>query len=411
MILVYIHGWNAEYPESYGPLAQRVATSLAAQGQPVTSAEIFLGDYVSLDDQVTLPDLARALDRALREKRIGAFAAITHSTGGPVVRQWLLDYGKALDAEAPQCSHLVMLAAPNHGSALAQLGKGRLSRLKFWAQGAEPGERLLDWLELGSEEQWHLNRRWLALDRSPWLFSLTGQTIDNQFYDHLNSYTAEEGSDGVVRAASANLAYSYLKLTQHDSSLRLTAEESSRECAFAVMPGASHSGARKGILHSAATAGWIARCLAVRDAGDYARLKEDFARLNARSIRHEGFQAVFRITDSGGQPVRDFDLLLTAGRFYSPNALPKGFFIDRQANSRTPGRVTYYVHHQPFRAIVHGNLGFKVAARPTSGMAYYGEAQIQTTVGRLMAPNQTLMVDICLERRLAGRLLQLHPAA
>ena len=47
-------------------------------------------------------------------------------------------------------SHLIMLAPANYGSALAQLGKQRLSRIKSWFEGVEPGQGVLDWLELGS---------------------------------------------------------------------------------------------------------------------------------------------------------------------------------------------------------------------------------------------------------------------
>ena len=46
-----------------------------------------------------------------------------------------------------------MLAPVNHGSALAQLGKSRLSRIKVWVQGVELGQRILDWLELGGEDK------------------------------------------------------------------------------------------------------------------------------------------------------------------------------------------------------------------------------------------------------------------
>ena len=61
------------------------------------------------------------------------FACITHSTGGPVVRDWWNRYYLE-PRQAPRCpmSHLVMLAPANFGSALAQLGKGRLSRVKAW---------------------------------------------------------------------------------------------------------------------------------------------------------------------------------------------------------------------------------------------------------------------------------------
>jgi len=53
-----------------------------------------------------------------------------------------------------------MLAPANHGSALAKLGKARVGRLKAWFNRIEPGQRILDWLSLGSEGQWQLNKFW-----------------------------------------------------------------------------------------------------------------------------------------------------------------------------------------------------------------------------------------------------------
>ena len=51
------------------------------------------------------------------------FACITHSTGGPVVREWLDRYhAQPGTLDACPMSHLVMLAPANFGSALAQLG-------------------------------------------------------------------------------------------------------------------------------------------------------------------------------------------------------------------------------------------------------------------------------------------------
>jgi hypothetical protein len=47
---------------------------------------------------------------------------------------------------------------------------------------------------------------------------LSGQGIDTKFYDFLNSYLVEPGSDGVVRICGANLNYRYLALEQGNRS-------------------------------------------------------------------------------------------------------------------------------------------------------------------------------------------------
>ena len=91
-----------------------------------------------------------------------------------------------------------MLGPANHGSALAVLGKEYVGRIQSWFSGVEPGQRVLDWLSLGSEGQWILNQNFLSYDSARkgfYPFVLTGQGIDNKFYDFLNSYLVEPGSD------------------------------------------------------------------------------------------------------------------------------------------------------------------------------------------------------------------------
>jgi hypothetical protein len=155
-----------------------------------------------------------------------------------------------------------MLAPANYGSALAQLGKERLGRLKSWFGGVEPGQGVLDWLELGSEEAWILNKAWIFSDGSRigpngiFPFVLTGQSIDRKLYDNLNTYTGEMGSDGVVRSAAANLQGQYINLVQetpHMQDGNLVAPELiieapviAPETAFRIVRGKSHSGESKG---------------------------------------------------------------------------------------------------------------------------------------------------------------------
>jgi hypothetical protein len=199
MDLIFVHGYSVRNTATYGYLPARLEQELAFRHIPVRIDHIFLGKYVSFHDQVTLADLSRAFQAAIRDKGLSRFACITHSTGGPLVRDWVLRYG------GHQLSHLVMLAPANHGSPLAQLGKGRLSRIKAFFESVEPGQRILDWLALNGPR------------RGLFPFVLTGQTIDREFYDHLNSYTREPGSDGVVRVPSANLNYSYVRLEQNEA--------------------------------------------------------------------------------------------------------------------------------------------------------------------------------------------------
>src|SRR6185312_10059813 len=146
----------------------------------------------------------------------------------------------------------------NFGSALAQLGKSVFSRLKSWFSGVEPGQRILDWLELGSPASLSLNLDYIhsedPLARGQFQFVLIGDRPDRALYDHLNSYTGEDGSDGVVRIAAANLNARHAVLSPHavtdSDSLVLNLSRGPR-CAFKLIAGASHSGDAHGIMAQA----------------------------------------------------------------------------------------------------------------------------------------------------------------
>jgi triacylglycerol esterase/lipase EstA (alpha/beta hydrolase family) len=182
------------------------------------TVDVWLSDYITTTDSVTMGDLVDAFERARqRDFPDTRFACVTHSTGGPVAREWMARYGGG----SQWLTHLVMLAPPNHGSALAQLGTGRLARMAMWLEQREPGQQILDWLELGSLESWRLNLNTLAEPASAFVFSLIGSGTDPKLYDHLNSYTGERGSDGVVRAAAANLNFNTVELKQAGPQLRV----------------------------------------------------------------------------------------------------------------------------------------------------------------------------------------------
>jgi triacylglycerol esterase/lipase EstA (alpha/beta hydrolase family) len=188
-LVVLVHGWSVRSTETYGQLPDRLESEAKTHGLDIDIQQIWLGRYVSFRDEVRIEDISRAFEAAIRKElgpKLGKgrrFVAITHSTGGPVVRDWwnrlYAETGQL--AECP-LSHLIMLAPANFGSALAQLGKGVVGRLSSWFQGVEPGQGVLDWLELGSPESLALNQKWIA-SKPPWNgakpmfpFVLTGQT-------------------------------------------------------------------------------------------------------------------------------------------------------------------------------------------------------------------------------------------
>ncbi|WP_108472942.1 phospholipase [Rhodanobacter thiooxydans] len=446
--LVFVHGWSVTSTSTYGQLPQQLQQQASAAGLSLTLADLWLSEYVSFNDAVTMPDLVRAFDHALRDLHLldASFACITHSTGGPVVREWLrAQRDKPATHSTIRLSHLVMLAPANFGSALAQLGKGLLGRLKAWFGGVEPGQRILDWLELGSAESLSLNLDYIHSDdpvkRGQFPFVLTGDRPDRQLYDHLNSYTGEDGSDGVVRIAAANLNAHHAVLSPQAGSdtLMLNLSRGPR-CAFKLVAGAAHSGDELGIMASAApaTVQAILRCLQVRSVDDYERLCDAFERENAARdadkvelepagpfaprvhIHDPRSLLIVRLTDEAGEPLTGAGFLLTAGAQASADLLPAGFLLDRQANSKQRTTISLFLDHsllagddrvadprnsrKTLRAAVasHRPYGASVQPLDLGGLVHHALATSAASddLFALLGPHQTTVLDVVLPRKI-----------
>lgn len=413
--------------DTYGELPQALA-KLARPELKLDIQHIHLGRYISFNDEVTLEDISIAFEAArLIELGDDKFSVITHSTGGPVIRTWLERYyGNSL-INVP-LNHLIMLAPANHGSALAQIGKSRVSRLKAWFDGVEPGKRVLDWLELGSDGQHALNLNWLRHGFSEagiFPFVLTGEAIDPSLYDYMNSYTAEPGSDGVVRSAAANMNFTYINLTQEieltcmgvegDCVSRLTLAEHKvpvQKCAFEIISRASHSQNIMGIMASVTrknaskkrAVSSILECLSVGNSSQYAAVSKAMVlRTDKVKKKQRHSILVVRVTDELGHKVTDFDLYLLSGPDFSPGQLPKGFMLDKQKNSQNGNCITLYLDTNKLLSVSEGKIGFKIVPRPDKGFSYYQTAEYHcesNQVGLLIKPDQTTLVDIVLRRHI-----------
>lgn len=443
MLLIFVHGWSVTDTDTYGGLPEALAARAAGAGLDLEIRHLHLGRYVSFHDEVTVDDVARAFDNALRQQIPNnanarrKFSCITHSTGGPVARTWVERFYGADKLDRLPLEHLIMLAPANFGSALAQLGKSRLGRIGNFFQGTEPGVRFLDWLALGSLEQRELNVAWMRY-RSPengfYPFVLSGQTIDSKLYDHLNSYTGEEGSDGVVRLAAANMNYRRVHLVQTDEVLRrrpptlrmvVETNERSPRVPLGIVPDAAHSGKQIGIMRSVTrknaaekpVVDWILRCLKVDGEAAYAALGDELEELSQGVQAREGVarcaMVIFHIVDDQGQPVTDYDLLLLASRNYSPDVLPKGFFVDRQLNRLVPNCLTYYLDFDRMSTLPGGALGFRLTARPEKGFTHFvaGEFRSEDTpLDHILVANETCIVDMELRRFVDEGVFRLGPA-
>ncbi|SFI47353.1 esterase/lipase family protein [Planctomicrobium piriforme] len=438
MHIVLVHGWSVFDTATYGELPDRLLSeSKAGRLKNVTIQNVSLSQYVSFRDEVRVSDLAAGFEAAFRREiepklKGERFACITHSTGGPVIRHWWWRMYQEANRPCPM-SHLIMLAPANFGSALAQLGKSRLSRLRSWLKAVEPGQGILDWLEHGSDESWELNRDWILgsakmstvadIDPPVYPFVLTGQSIDRTLYDHLNSYTGESGSDGTVRCAAANLNATYLKLKQRVTSanvqhllsqlpqdgestdldncqweelLQVEEHVESMRVAFRLIRGATHVGSEDGILFSVQdngkkneTVDSIIQCLNVDSPNTYEKLCDAFSaetadiREKERVERAKGWctqpnifhdahsLVILRFRDHTGQTLTQLDFKLL-GPNDDPNRLPANFLEDRQMNQANKSTLTFFINYDVMNGLGETTYRKQVVREALKGISKLG---------------------------------------
>lgn len=318
MPLIILHGWS-DTSASFNPLA----AWLAANDFDVVP--IYLGDYLSMNDEVTLHDLGFAFRRALRDKGIAqerhSFDVVVHSTGGLVIREYLRQVCQGRPHETP-VGRLLMLAPANFGSPLAKLGKSVLGRLLKgwdWDHFGETGTCILEGLELASPYTFQL-----ALDD---LFDPDNDVfapentrvtvlVGTNSYDNYRKAMHENGSDGTVRVSTANLNASLLRVDFADPAAPTHAyvEANCRRLAFGVL-NRNHSS-----IHDPEDGNqrddWarlVKRALTVPVSG-YAAHVADCDRVTAKTFAdggssqkyHQFQHIVFRVRDQFDQPVEDY---------------------------------------------------------------------------------------------------------
>lgn len=340
-----VHGWS-DTSKSF----RNLRDFLSRNGYSVR--QIWLGDYVSLDDDVRLEDVAKRMQRVLsdliaRGELTVPFDLVVHSTGGLVAREWVATFYP--DGTGCPAKRIVMLAPANFGSRLAATGKSMVGRvLRGWNNWFQTGEQMLKGLELASPYQWRLAGRDLldpaaAGGSGPygrgkiWPFVITGT---RGYSNGLREIVNEDGADGTVRAAAANLnaigmTVDFAADPANPQMTRWTSRVGAPGIPFAVLPDRDHgsivhpdqnvspddatqrrlgrlilealacdSDARYGEIHdrwngvSEATAE-----LRKPDAGSRAILPRDTPKPEAY---HQYMQFIVRARDDHGQPVDDY---------------------------------------------------------------------------------------------------------
>jgi pimeloyl-ACP methyl ester carboxylesterase len=127
--LVLVHGYSAS-----GAAFDAVRDELRARG--VAAVDINICTYVSLNNEITIKDLAEGLDRAFRLHPVlkndqQEFDAIVHSTGMLVLRSCLTNYNLSTqnNPRLQRLKHLIGLAPATWGSPQAQKGRSWLGAL------------------------------------------------------------------------------------------------------------------------------------------------------------------------------------------------------------------------------------------------------------------------------------------
>jgi len=205
--IVLIHGYSAsglDFTEFCNQLRKR----------HIEPVDINIANYVSLNNEITIKDIAEGFDRALRNNpRLNAeqeFDAIVHSTGMLVLRSWLTNYGEGVknNERVARLKHLVGLAPATWGSPQAHKGRTWIGELVKGNKEPGPdflnaGNQVLCGLELGSRFTWDLAHLDLLGERpfydkgpdTPYVSVFIG----NSPYTGISSVANDPGTDGTVR--------------------------------------------------------------------------------------------------------------------------------------------------------------------------------------------------------------------
>ena len=219
--IVFIHGYSAN-GEAFDPLRDKLIEYCKQPGKtPLEPAGLDICTYVSLNNEITITDIAEGLDRAFRNHPKlrddnQDFDAVVHSTGMLVMRAWLANQAApaSINPRLKRLKHLIGVAPATWGSPQAHKGRTYLGALVKGNRNIGPdflnaGDRVLEGLELGSAFTWNLAHLDLLgpqpfYDKGPDT-PFVSIFIGNHGYDGLSSVANTPGTDGTVRWAGCAL--------------------------------------------------------------------------------------------------------------------------------------------------------------------------------------------------------------
>ncbi len=409
--------------------------------------DIQLGDYVTLEDAVTIQDLAAAFERALDANAIsrapGAIDLIVHSTGSLVVREWLTRLYLECDRPCP-VRHFLMLAPANFGSPLAASGKTMLGRIiKGWETDFESGTQVLNALEMGSPYTRELARRDLFGPKSFYRADecMCAVLVGSKPYGGaLHKLTDKPGGDGTVYVCTANLNATGLTASfgAKDQPTKITPWRRAAEpIAFGVLADRDHGSIKDPQVGSPPFGDLIRRFLALETEG-YAAFVADCDQLTAQTLppvtddqnRHTYQNLASRVIDDLGFPVRDYFL-----EFYEQarTAADENTIDDLmvKVHSEILEAVHNYGPDESYRSLLfdltdlaeelkkNPRLMFSLSAAPLSDLvSFYSGKKVndvsEVAVGEgvyrpiFWRPNETLLADLVIRRQLTSDAFKLN---
>jgi len=434
--LLIIHGWSDE-ASSFVDLAKAIE---GASSRDVTS--LFLGNYVSLDDDVQMIDLVKALARAWAKEGLPtdtkSIDVIIHSTGGLIVRDWMYSEFTCKGLRPP-INNLIMLAPANFGSPLAHKGRaiyGRVIKGFNANKRFQTGSHILEALEMGSSYSWDLAQRDRFEDNP---MSATGVRttviVGNTGYGGISSLANELGSDGTVYAATANLNCAAIEISFPEKGKKPKVgaiRESKGDTAYLLMDGFDHSSiAYKDAKHkdNRVLLGFVLKALAIKNTQDFKHwIKECDTHTTDILAQHAGAQdahkhgyqnTVFRVRDD-----HDFDVHDYVIEFYNDASTGNNDKLAELVNKKAVVKVHAFKGNASFRSFMidcsalyrilktqEKTLNISLSAMPDLndsrnlvGYRSFGNDDIsQVTLDEQAAhnffkSNRTLFVDIRLSR-------------
>jgi pimeloyl-ACP methyl ester carboxylesterase len=436
--VVILHGWSDD-SDSFEPLSGW----LKKNGFNVVS--IFLGDYLSMNDEITLLDLGSAFQKALLANKIQLkphqFDLVVHSTGGLVAREFLRQVCQG-DASKTPVAHLCMLAPANFGSPLATLGKSVLGRLMkgwSWKHMGQTGTQILNALELASPYSWGLAQEDLfeagfkVFDPANTMATVL---VGSSAYEGMRGVFHENGSDGTVRVATANLNAHYFKVDFDDPEAPTCTEQPRNvgEIALGVFqrnhttihdPDAS-------LVQSQEWSDALIRALTmtpdqygvhVQNLKDLTQTTFNSGTHGANSKWYHQYQhVVFRVHDQFGQPVEDYVIefyqekrdpedkvfvkihgeILEKVTTNSVDASYRSFFFD------TTDLGTYLVEN-PQTDIVMSLSAARLSERVSYRNPKKGAIQVfSNTAQTFLHPNEPILIDVTLWRVTSDQVFKLR---